>query len=286
MYVRAQRDNTNLIDGKLPQFAGKANLYPTAFPFDRCQQGGPGAIAYVALHGRNPAVTTLADIWDQGGVHTLPTAAFTFGVSSSSASDTAAGTGAQTVEVDIIDANYKAYTFVVALNGQTKVVDTNLVLGSWRINDVRVKSWGSGLSNAGDIYVYDQTDTATAGVPQTATKIFAKVLAGANLSRGAFYTVPAGCKMQGQQFRGGFNDIVTTARAATMNIKIQANTPSGLVPISFPIVGQLTNTGGPYAEVAPDSAVIFDEKTDVVLQAVASAAGVMIAFLDCVLYFK
>jgi hypothetical protein len=282
MYIRSIKDQTMTVGGgPYGDKAGKSILYPTAWPFSAT--GTP--ICAVTMHGYNGAVTTLADLWPQNIVRTLPTAGFTIGVSSSSASDAAAGTGARTIEVDCLGTDFVPHTYTYTLNGQTKVTDTNLVGGALRINDIRIKSWGSGLQNAGDIYVYDASDTVTAGVPQTATKIFHRIAATANTARGGFYTVPAGCQLQTGQFRGGFNDSVNNPRAGFLSFKYLLNNPVGQIPTFFPLTGQINNYV-PQIVVQPDHYVIIDEKTDLVLQCTSSVSGVVVAFLDAILYQK
>jgi hypothetical protein len=283
--LRTKGNASQVIDGQLEIDYSKSNLYPTAFPFDRCNKGNPGALAYVSIHGYNNTVTTAADLWPLNIVRTLPTTGFTVGISSANANDTIAGTGARTVEIDILDTSYIPHTITLELNGQTKVVDTNYVGTALRINDMRIASYGTGLANAGIIYGYDSSDTVTGGVPQTSTLIFSYITAGANTCRCGFYTVPAGCKLQTQQIRGGFNDSVTTTRAAVVSFKYIFNTASGRVATYFPLVGQINN-GAPSFRIDPDFKVVLDEKTDIVLQATASASSVVTAYLDAILFYK
>lgn len=287
MFIRNIKDLGLVIGGR--QFPGqaKANLYPTAYPFDRANQGNPSSVAFAVIHGIASGVTSAVDCWGQAIVRTLPTSGFTIGISSSSANDVnTSGTGAWVVEVDVLDVNYKPYTFTYNLNGTTKVTDTNLVGTAFRINDIRIKDFGTGLANAGDIYVYDSSDTVTAGVPQTATKIFHKIVAGENVSRGGFYTVPAGCQMQTQQFRGGYFDLVTTTRAATMRLQFSFPTPTGkLIQSYYPMSGAVSNGTG-YIDVSPDFPVLIDEKTDVSIRVASSASATIAAYLDVVLFYK
>lgn len=87
-------------------------------------------------------------VWPAGGVFTFPTAAATTAVVSSSASDTAAGTGARTITVRGVDANYAEVIETVTLNGTTPV---NLSAQLLRVNTLEVASAGSGRVNAGTI---------------------------------------------------------------------------------------------------------------------------------------
>jgi hypothetical protein len=285
MYLRAQASNEQLIDGVPILQYNKPELYPTAYPFKVCKQGGPGKIAFVTINGQAPTVTTLVDVADANVVRTFPTAAFTVAVSSGAAADTAAGTGAQAVEVDVLDTNYALRTLSFELAGQTKVTDVVLGANALRINDIRITRWGTGLSNAGVIYVYSNADTVTSGVPQTATLIYGRILTGANISRGAFYTVPAGCKLQLSNIRAGINDNTTTARAGSLSLKTFTVAGSRLVASSIFIPGQISSTT-PAMNCSPHYPIVFDEKTDIIFQATMSAASVISLCADAVIFYK
>lgn len=285
MYIRAQSNNDLLIDGIPILQYNKPELYPSAYPFNQCSQGRPGKIAFVSINGKNNAVSTLADVAEANNVRTYPTAAFTVAVSSANAADTAAGTGAQAVEVDVLDTEYRLYTLSFELTGQTKVTDVALGANALRINDIRITRWGTGAANAGVIYVYDDSDTVTSGVPQTATKIFGRINAGENMSRGAFYTVPAGCKLQLGRIRAGVNDNTTTARAGSLWLKTVALVGGRRIASSIAISGQIYNTAQPI-NCDPQFPVVFDEKTDIVFQAQMSAAAVITVDADSILFYK
>lgn len=287
MFIRTPGDANQLINWKrYTEYLTKTNTYIGAFPFDRCGvDGGTSAIAFTAIHGRNAAVTSLADIWGQGGIRTMPTAGFTIGVSSSDAADVnTSGTGAWKVEVDLLDTDYALHTITLNLNGQSKVSDTNYVTTAFRINDVRVSAVGTGLTNAGDIYVYDASSAVVAGVPSDGTKIFHKILAGENVGRGAFYTVPAGCKLQTQQFRGGFDDATATARSGNMQVVATQLMGGKLVTTAFPISGQVAQDTGA-VRIMPDFPLVFPEKTDIMIQAAASASAIIAVYLDAILFY-
>jgi hypothetical protein len=135
--------------------------------------------------GFNPVVGTSEEsIWDQGGLYVYPAAAITMTVSSSSTNDAAAGTGARTVAIAGLDANYREIGETVTLNGQTAVNTVNQYL---RVFRARVTTAGSGETNAGNIHI--GTGTVTAGVPATT---YARVSAAEAQTLMAIYTVPAG----------------------------------------------------------------------------------------------
>jgi hypothetical protein len=104
-------------------------------------------------------------------------------VSSSSTDDAEAGTGARTVQVYGLDADYNEITETVILNGQTAVNTTNLYL---RVFRAFVATAGSGENAAGTIYI--GTGTVTTGVPAT---IYAEIPVGVNQTLMAVWTVPA-----------------------------------------------------------------------------------------------
>lgn len=135
--------------------------------------------------GNNEDINGTSEIvWSQGGAYTYPTVAAQVKVSSASANDTAAGTGARTIVVGGLDANYNEITETVALNGQTEVLTTNSFI---RVFRAFVATAGSGGTAAGVIYV--GTGTVTSGVPAT---VYASIPLGANQTQMAMWTVPAG----------------------------------------------------------------------------------------------
>lgn len=182
----------------------------------------------VTVFGFNPDVdTTQVSVWPLPSLITFPSAALQMTVSSTSANDTSAGTGARTVVVQGLDANYNEVSETVTMNGQTAVTMTTAML---RINYAYVATSGSGNSAAGDIYI--GTGTVTAGVPATAYDIIKfdynntttgsyTVPAGytAYLSQGLFSSGQAGGsnQVQGRLLTRGVNNIRMTAAITTIN---------------------------------------------------------------------
>lgn len=155
-------------------------------PFDL--QLARGQITYhktLFKFGNNADINgSLETIWTYGGIYAYPAAASVMKVSSSSNNDSGSGTGARTVTVGGLDANYNEITEVVTLNGQTEVLTTNSFI---RVFRAFVNNAGSGGTAAGTIYV--GTGTVTAGVPAT---VYAEIVLGENQTQMALWTVPAG----------------------------------------------------------------------------------------------
>ena len=155
-------------------------------------QVSEGQIAFhknVYKFGQNEVVeNSLATIWKQGGLYTYLTSASTLYVSSSSANDTAAGTGAQNVTISGLDADYNEISITVDLNGQT-AVQLGLANNWIRVNRGIVNTAGATGSNEGVIYVGTEA-APVGGVPATPyTTINGD---GSNQTLQAFWTVPAG----------------------------------------------------------------------------------------------
>jgi hypothetical protein len=158
---------------------------------------------------------------------TFPAAALQMTVSSTSANDTSSGTGARTVVIQGLDANYNEVTETVTLNGQTAVTMTASLL---RVNYAYVATAGSGDSAAGDIYI--GTGTVTAGVPATTYDI---IKFDYNTTITGSYTIPAGYtgyvseglfssgqsggsnQVQGRLLTRGTNNIRMTAAITSIN---------------------------------------------------------------------
>lgn len=139
----------------------------------------------VTFSGYNADVDTIwVPIWADGSL-SFPAAATVMKISSSSAADVnTSGTGAWTVLISGLDANYNEISETVALNGQTAVNTVNSYL---RVNGFVVATAGTGLTAAGNIYA--GTGVVTAGVPAT---VYEYIPLGWNARQTAVYTIPAG----------------------------------------------------------------------------------------------
>jgi hypothetical protein len=139
----------------------------------------------VIVFGYNPDVDTSEEtVWPDGGTIPHPTVASVLKISSSSADDASAGTGARTVYIEGVDGNYAVVSETVTLNGQTAVNTTNSYL---YVNSFYVATVGSGGANAGNINA--GTGTVTSGVPAVLYDIIAT---GYNNRTTGHYCVPAG----------------------------------------------------------------------------------------------
>lgn len=211
----------------------------------------PGCSRVVML-GHNPIVdiaTDPEDVWEGGGLYPFQATASTLSVVSTSANDTAAGTGARTILISGLNSAYAPITEVVTLNGLTPVITTNSFL---RINLCTTTSSGSGEVNAGDISV----NVSGGGALQ------ALLRAGYGFNRSAVYTVPAGNTL----FITNSTFAVNTSPGAvpngcTFGIFQRSSTGNRRITLEF----QVTSTA-PYQHNS-DEGIVFSEKTDITLRA-------------------
>jgi len=127
---------------------------------------------------------SLETIWAEGGLYSYLSAASVLKISSSSTDDASTGTGARTITISGLDANYDEISESVTLNGQTAVNTTQSFL---RVFRMIVDTAGSGGQNAGVIYA--GTGTVSSGVP--ANK-YGTIAVGDNQTLMCFWTVPRG----------------------------------------------------------------------------------------------
>lgn len=126
--------------------------------------------------GENNDVDAAEDLWDGGGDYSWPAAAAATTIQSTSANDTAAGTGARTVRVYGLDSNYLSVQEDVTLNGITAVSLTHQYIRVFR----------SKVLTAGSVGTNDGTITIQHG----ATTI-GRISASMGQTLMALYTIPA-----------------------------------------------------------------------------------------------
>lgn len=134
----------------------------------------------VQKFGRNFDIDTATDPEDcasQGGTYTYLASGQTLYASSSNAGD------GQQVTVEGLSGGWNEQNKTVTLNGQNQVA----IDGTW----IRMfRAWNDDSTDlAGDIYIAE-TDTLTGGVPDTASKIKAKINIGFAQTLMALYSVP------------------------------------------------------------------------------------------------
>ena len=201
--------------------------------------------------------TSVETVWAQGGTYAYPAAATVMKISSSSADDASAGTGARSIAIFGLDANYNEISESVLLDGQTAVNTGNSYL---RISRMYVTTAGSGATAAGTIYA--GTGSVTSGVPAT---VYGMIALGANQTQMAFWTVPAGYTLY---LTGLFYTSGNTNANAWTNFQLIQRPLGGV----FRQQSSSRVPGNGDFVIDFHTPLAFSEKTDIEVRAVASTS--------------
>ena len=220
--------------------------------------------------GRNPNVGGAPEtIWEQGGIYTYLTVASTVYVSGADAQDSASGTGARTVTVQGLDANYNEIQETLTVDG---AVSTKSFL---RVYRAFVASAGSLQTNKGDVLV----STGASGGGTVLAKI-ATIGTGTVYGQGqtnlALYTIPAGKTGFLTNWNIGVGDYNDTATANLYTREVGnglsfrtrdiMDIPGGLLQRTYTV---------PFA---------LSEKTDIEIRAIATTGTTVSSAFDIILY--
>ena len=118
-------------------------------------------------------------IWMAGGIYAFPTDVAILRVTSDNAADASAGTGARTITIEGLDANYNEVSEDLTMNGPGPVDTAQTFI---RVNRVFVKTVGTSGYNVGRITLVHQG---------TGTLVVATVAPEMSQTQQAVYTVPA-----------------------------------------------------------------------------------------------
>lgn len=220
--------------------------------------------------GRNPSVGgTPETIWMYGGTYTYLTSASTVYVSGADAQDSAAGTGARTVTVQGLDANYNEIEETLTVDG---AVSTQSFL---RVHRAFVASAGSLQTNKGNVLV-----STGAGGGGTVLADIGTVGTGVTFGLGqtnlALYTIPAGKTGYLTNWNvgvGAYNDAVT----ATLYTR---ETGNGLI---FRTRDVMDVPGGLHQRIYQVPFALI-EKTDIEVRAIATTGTNMSSTFDIILF--
>lgn len=156
------KDLTAPINGILAESYDAIAVRPTEFKYETARGKRQGFTTW-NKYGYNSDIDTGAaeTVWSVGGLLTRLTAASTLQIVSTSANDiNTSGTGAWSIIIYGVNANFEAVTEVVNLNGTTPVVTTNSYRG---INSMAIYLAGTSGQNAGNINATATTGGTTQG---------------------------------------------------------------------------------------------------------------------------
>lgn len=199
-------------------------------------------------HNRE-VVAAYETVWEGGDDIAYLSAAEKVVVSSTTATDTGAGTGARTIQLYGLDDDYSAVNETITLNGTTDVTSTNSYL---RVHRMIVRSAGS----------QEQNEEAISAVAIDSSSLQGVIAAGDNQTMQCAYTVPkdCACTILGMDMSVANNDDMTLRIEArpegeVFQVKAQFDVNETLHRINF-----LTD-------------FVFDEKTDIRVRAIRNSGS-------------
>lgn len=208
--------------------------------------------------GRNTDIDIgTEDIWGIGGTFVPPTSAGVVNFVSSSAADTAVGTGARTISVNGLNSEYNEVTETITLLGAANVPTVN---SYFIVHRIIVLTAGTGGTNAGTI-----TGTSTGG----GTPVMISVTIGKGQSQFCIYQVPRGYTAYLEKFQGSVNG------GALLDLELFAKPSGGVYNLKGTLL--LNTTASSYVVKQYDTPMKFTEMTTVKLTGTASANNTDVA---------
>lgn len=226
---------------------------PNTFLAAALQMYGDKALV-VHKFGFNPAIVdALETIWDSGGLYPWQTSASIVSLVSTSADDAFGGAGAQTIKLYGLDADWNMQDEVVELDGLTPVTTTKEYLRLFRMTIPPLDS-GPGQSDAQGTITASQGGTTRA-----------QIINGNNQTLMAIYSIPAG--YTGLLVHGSTG--VGSGKEAT--VKYFVRPLNGVFNLGYLVQLFENNEQRPF--IIPQR---VNEKTDIDLRAISTAAGTSI----------
>ena len=223
-------------------------------------RGAVAQTSHINKFGYNTSVGTGFEVVADLGTNYLPTSAGVVSIVSSDANDDDGDTGARTVEIQGLDADYNELSETVTMNGTSAVTTTASFL---RVFRMKVLTAGSSQVNEGNL---------TASIGGTDIAIIHSDNGGQTLM--AVYTIPAGKKGYLLKFQGS----ISKNQEAVYQLRIK----NGTSDAAWQMKGQWGTFAQPVTYDYPVP-IEIPEKTDIQVQAKAGATSEIGAIFDLVL---
>lgn len=226
-------------------------------------------LSYITKYSTNEAVgTSWTDVWsNSAGSLTHLTTAYTVTATSSSANDTAAGSGAQTIRVEGLDENWTVATEDITMNGvSASSATTTTFIRVYRAYVLTTGTYGG--RNAGTIDIKETNgSTIQAQIPLISTL-------GAGQTLMSQYTVPA----LKTGYVVGMHVDVASSKTVNVSVEFRLNADDVTTPYSpwrkaLHIQGVSGSTS-----LLPPLPFIFPQKTDIRVLAKTDTGTAEIAF--------
>jgi hypothetical protein len=246
---------------------GKQRVSAMNYTYDIAEGNIDGHTAWSKI-GFTAAMTTAeSDVWSKGGTYVFPVVSTQMAVVSSSANDTAAGTGVQSVMIHYLDDQWNEQSTIVTLNGvaYSTTTPTNI----YRINDFHVQQAGSGAKAAGNISLVDRSTKAIT---------YGYITAGFTHARNSVYTVPAGKVLYITGGVMGFGYAANQTHYARMYFRATQHDGVRIDNVFFPFIDVIEANG---TSALPDSfPAVFYEKVDIKISGISTVTGTATSYLE------
>jgi hypothetical protein len=233
------------------QATNKLRTIATPFEFEIARRNVEG-FSDINKFARATVGASEISIWDGNTAYPWITTASKLKISSDDAADTATtGTGAWTVIVYGLDANYNEINEVLEMNGTTEVETENTYI---RVYRMFVLTAGTGGGAAGTISLKQSTTTV------------AKIVNGNNQTLMGVYTIPAG--------KTGYFLYGKASASAGKSIdgKVYVRFPDTVFAIKHTY--EILETTYEFKPVVP---IVLPAKSDIDFRAISSAAGAIVS---------
>lgn len=214
-------------------------------------------VMYIRKFAKSGVLTAnvAEDVWTVGGTRTNIATAETFSLVSSSASDTAAGIGAQVINVFGVDGDFNLVNESVILNGTTPVLTTNEFLNVYRL---AVADSGSSETNVGSI-----TISAPAAV-----SIQGRIEIGRGITQMTHFTVPLGYSalVLDTELNLYRPPLGTSTRSGEFNTNIRVTNEAGSSTNYSAFTRGLQSTGDGHVSISPRIAGVLGQRSTLNIQ--------------------
>jgi len=211
-------DNNGIPIG-LKHVNNKIRVSSMPYVYDIAEGNVPNHFSH-STFGRTFSVNqTEVELWEVGGAYKFPGAPMQMQVVSSSANDSASGSGARQVDIHYLDNNYVQHSELITLNGTTPV--NTAAANILRINNFHVIVAGSSKCSAGNIDIRNLAGT----------EIYSRISASRNASLQAIWTVPDGYTLYLTAWKCGA--FLTTGKIAFIMLRTTSDHDGNLTPGLF-----------------------------------------------------
>jgi hypothetical protein len=220
-------------------------------------QGDLTGWTHIVKVGVNPTISTGSipeTVWEGGGIYQFLTTPAQLEILSSSGLDTALGTGARSVRISGLDANWDVQVEVVTLNGTTPVTTT---LTWWRINSMVIASAGITHVNQGNITLRSLAGGTTREY----------IAAGIGVARSLIFSVPRGHDLLLNLFAFGSIDTGKDENPVIIEARYHYHIPDTILR---PVRLRVNGPQAPYHHMA-DPPIFIGEKVDYSWEVIAKS---------------